>query len=256
MNILILSVMICLGFCLGSFIHCAISRFLPDQTMIQYFKEIIFSRSKCPTCHKKLDILSLIPIFSWLKQRGRCKYCLAIIPIDYLITELIVSIYCLGITYCYNLTVWSIILIFVGLYYALLAIIDFKYLLLPNYLTYPLLLIGLLFAYFDVGLITFYDALFGAIYGYTLLSIPAAVYYLIKKRAGLGGGDIKLLAALGTWLPVTELVNLLLYASIVGITYFIIYKAIVRPIEKNILVPFGSCLLICAYLRLLILSFN
>lgn len=242
------------GLCLGSFIHTAIYRFFPTQTAQDYIYEIALSRSQCPNCHKNLSSLSLIPVFSWLKQHGCCQYCQRAIPIHYPITELIVAMYCLTITVVYGVTVWSLILILLGLYFILLIIIDFKYLLLPNYFTYPLLLMGIIFAYYKVGLVSFDEAVFGTLLGYSVLWLPATLYYLLKRQIGLGGGDIKLSAALGAWLPVTELPTLLFFASIIGIGYFFVYYVTQKPLERKILVPFGSCLLISAYPLLLLLS--
>jgi len=87
-----------------------------------------------------------------------------------------------------------------------------------------------------------------------LLWIPANLYYYIKKRIGLGGGDIKLLAALGAWINYTELPILLILASIMGILYILLLAYFKKIPLKTIIIPFGPCLLISSYAMLLILA--
>lgn len=243
-----------IGLCLGSFIHLAINRYSPEKLGLTYLYDITLVGSKCGHCQHNLDWLSLLPVFSWLLQYRRCKYCQTIIPVHYPLTELAVAGHCLMVISIYGLTITAIILIILGCYFTILAIIDYKYLLLPNFFTYPLLLSGLILAYYQISFITFYDAILGAIYGYALLWIPSVLYYLIKKRLGLGGGDIKLLAGLGTWLHYSHLPTLLILASITGLGYAMIQRIFRKTNIKNMLIPFGSCLLLCCYILLLFLT--
>lgn len=254
---MVIIVLICtglLGLCFGSFIHVAIYRFSPDKAALSYLYDIVFSRSKCVYCYHKLSYLSLIPIISWLIQRGQCRYCHQSIAINYLLVELVISIYCCVMISTYDCTPWTIILIFLGLYFIILAAIDFRYLLLPNYFTYPIMLTGLALSYVEINPIRLIDGGLGIICGYILLWVPAHLYYYFKKHSGLGGGDIKLLAALGTWIHYSQLPMLLVFASSIGILY-VIFGAYFKKIPlKIVVIPFGPCLLISAYIILLQLA--
>jgi prepilin signal peptidase PulO-like enzyme (type II secretory pathway) len=80
-----------LGLVLGSFTTCVVYR-VPRG--LSLWRENNGSyRSFCPQCHAELHTKDLIPVFSWLLQRGRCRYCRAPIPVRYLWIE--ISVLCL-----------------------------------------------------------------------------------------------------------------------------------------------------------------
>ncbi|QWD62232.1 A24 family peptidase [Polynucleobacter sp. MWH-UH25E] len=101
-----------------------------------------------------------------------------------------------------------------------LAYIDLNSFQLPNAITIPLIAIGLIFnavgALLYTGFASPLNSLLGAITGYTLLWTLDQTYFLIKKQHGIGLGDAKLLSALGAWLGVGAIPNILLIASISG----------------------------------------
>ncbi|MWP49590.1 MULTISPECIES: A24 family peptidase [unclassified Gilliamella] len=240
-------IIICLGLCVGSFVYVAYCRYLPTITPCQYLYRICINRSVCSHCHHRLNAWQLIPIVSWLILKGRCYYCKTKISWHYLIVELLISAL-FAITYFdYGLGYQSVILMLLGCYFLLLALIDFKYFLLPDLFTQPLMWTGIMLAYFDMANITLTDALVGVFLGYLLLKIPATLFHLISKKQGLGGGDIKLLAALGAWLPYNCLPLLLFFASLLGILYSLFLHYI---LNKNTLkgIPFGPFLLISGYI--------
>lgn len=105
----------------------------------------------------------------------------------------------------------------------LMAEIDFRSMLLPDILTIPLLLIGLFVACFGLSNMQMEDSVVGAMVGYFL---PVSVCLLIVwyKKDAFGGGDIKLLSALGAWLGVESLLNVIALASILGIVYAIVKR--------------------------------
>ncbi len=110
----------------------------------------------------------------------------------------------------------------------LLAEIDFKTMLLPDILTVPLILLGFWAASSDMGFVSVDESALGAVVGYFL---PAMVSLLIvwRKKDAFGGGDIKLLAAVGAWLGVEKLLYVVLAASVLGIVYGLMRKVKVMP---------------------------
>ncbi|MWP46072.1 A24 family peptidase [Gilliamella sp. Pas-s27] len=239
-------IIICLGLCVGSFIYVAYCRYLPTITSCQYLYRICVYRSACSHCHHRLNAWQLIPIVSWLILKGRCHYCNTKISWHYLIVELLISALFVIIYFDYGLSYQSGILMLLGCYFLLLALIDFKYFLLPDLFTQPLMWFGVILAYFNITNISLTDSLLGIFLGYLLLKVPASLFYLAFKKQGLGGGDIKLLAALGSWLPYIELPILLFFASVLGILYCLFLRYV---LNKNTLkgIPFGPFLLISGY---------
>ena len=91
MSELNISVLI-LGACIGSFLNVVIYR-LPQS------ESVVFPRSHCPHCSEELNQFDLIPIFSWLFLRGRCRYCNKKISIKYPFIEILTSILFLLISF-------------------------------------------------------------------------------------------------------------------------------------------------------------
>ncbi|MBE6443715.1 MAG: prepilin peptidase [Alphaproteobacteria bacterium] len=105
----------------------------------------------------------------------------------------------------------------------LMAEIDFRIFLLPDILTVPLLLLGFLASSLNMGFVAFNESAIGAFIGYFL---PVLVSLLIvwRNKDAFGGGDIKLLSALGAWLGVEGLLYVIVLASVLGIVYSLIRK--------------------------------
>ena len=105
----------------------------------------------------------------------------------------------------------------------LLAEIDYRSFLLPDILTVPLLLLGLVAAVLNMGFITIEESVLGAVVGYVL---PVAVSLLIVwyKKDAFGGGDIKLLSAIGAWLGIEGLLYVIALSSVLGLVYALIRR--------------------------------
>ena len=105
----------------------------------------------------------------------------------------------------------------------LLAEIDARTMLLPDILTVPLLLMGFFTASADMGMVSVTECALGAVIGYFL---PVLVSFLIVwyRKDAFGGGDIKLLSAIGAWLGVEGLLYVIMLASILGIIYALVKR--------------------------------
>jgi leader peptidase (prepilin peptidase)/N-methyltransferase len=101
-----------------------------------------------------------------------------------------------------------------------LAYIDLRSFQLPNVITLPMITVGIIFNAVGTppytGLANPISSLLGAITGFTLLWALDKMYYWTKKQHGIGLGDAKLLSALGAWLGMSSMPNILLIASISG----------------------------------------
>jgi len=116
---------------------------------------------------------------------------------------------------------------------ALAGLIDLKVWLLPDFLTIPLLIAGFAVSYFFQPLATIENSIFGAIYAY-LLPLFTTLFMQKYKANPLGGGDVKMMAALGTWLGF-ELFNIALVISFVFFLFLVWQR-------KSKVAPFGPAL--------------
>ncbi len=106
--------------------------------------------------------------------------------------------------------------------------IDRRVLLLPDVLTAPLLIFGFVFACSDASYITATDSAVGAMFGYFMPVLGAAIVYFFKKDS-MGGGDIKILAALGAWMGLYYLAFAILLSLVIFIIIAIIRRSKIGP---------------------------
>ncbi|MDX1402512.1 MAG: A24 family peptidase, partial [Kiloniellales bacterium] len=174
-------------------------------------ESVLLGRSRCRACGHVLSWQELIPILSWLWQRGTCRKCGKVLSVFYPLMELASLCVALVTVVILPLDVvpWGVLF---GWTLLLLAVIDYRTKLLPDVLTLPLILAGLLFAYYfrpDA----FADHLWGAVLGFLVLAGVAHLYRVVRKAEGLGLGDAKLFAAAGAWLSWAALPSVLLLAA-------------------------------------------
>jgi leader peptidase (prepilin peptidase)/N-methyltransferase len=181
-------------------------------------------RSHCPHCTHTLSTIELIPIVSYVALKGRCRYCQKPIGTLYPLVEGATGLLTLLAVVRFGFvvsTVWALVFIY---FLIALIVIDWRELQLPDYLTQPLLWLGLGLALFqddDLTLLTFsgslHAAVAGAILGFMSLWILLVTFKWLTGRDGMGYGDLKLLAAIGAWLGASRVLNVLFVASIIGL---------------------------------------
>ena len=137
---------------------------------------------------------------------------------------------------------------------AVLAYIDLRSFRLPNAITLPLITIGIIFNSIATppytGLANPISSLLGAITGFALLWILDKIYYWTRRQHGIGLGDAKLLSALGAWLGVDSLPNILLIASICGVLGGILWLRYQKQTFHSAF-PFGPFLAFAGIIELL-----
>ena len=132
-----------------------------------------------------------------------------------------------------------------------LAYIDWRTFRLPNFITLPLISLGITFNWLsDFRCTTPSSALLGALLGYGSLWALNTGYRLLKHRNGIGMGDVKLLAALGAWLGWIALPSILLIASLAGLLGGLAWLKWNRQ-QINQAFPFGPFLAIAGIIELL-----
>ncbi|MBQ8138033.1 MAG: prepilin peptidase [Lachnospiraceae bacterium] len=182
---LILSIIIFLyGIVIGSFLNVLIYR-LPKH------ENIATKRSHCMECGYQLKWYDLIPLFSYLFLRGRCRKCGTRISIQYPIIEAVNGILYVLIFLRYGLTIET--LLYCLLFSALLAlsVIDFRTFEIPVGFNIFILILGL------VRVATDYKNWLLYLIGLVSVSLFLFAIFAISKGRGIGGGDVKLMAATG-----------------------------------------------------------
>lgn len=237
-----------LGLCIGSFINVVIYR-LPIMLLYEMQPErfpelpadfsLAWPRSHCPHCYQTLGPLQLLPVISWLWQRGCCSYCGKAIALRYPLIELLHGALFALFAWLWPSPVTALALcLFTSLLIAL-ALIDSRHMLLPDMLTLPLVWGGLLFNATPFGLVSLHSALYGALSGYLSLWFLQIFYRWLRKREGIGGGDLKLFAALGSWLGMESINSVALIASLATLIVFLTGG----HLQQNKLRPFGPALI-------------
>ena len=225
--------------CIGSFLNVCIFR-LPTSKSISDP-----SRSICPNCGDTIRFYDNIPVLSFLVLKGRCRQCNTPISCRYPIVEILSGLFALCVFLKFGLTVQGFI--FYAFISCLLVVtfIDIDHQIIPNVITLPGIPIFFL-ASFAVPDVTYVDSILGLLAGGGSLYAVGWAYYLIKKKEGMGGGDIKLLAMIGALLGWKGVVFTIFTGSAVGTFAGLIVMASKRLIDAKLRIPFGPFLSIGA----------
>jgi leader peptidase (prepilin peptidase)/N-methyltransferase len=196
--------------------------------------------SRCPHCGHVLRWYENIPLLSWLVLRARCSACNAPISARYPLVEAGCAVMFAAIGL--HLGAQPTTLLWCGFAAALLvlALIDWDTTLLPDNINQPLLWAGLIAATLGWTL-PLSAALWGAVSGYLSLFLVTWFYKLATGKVGMGNGDFKLLAALGTWLGASMILPIVLGASVLGAIIGIGMK-LGGQLREGRYVPFGPFL--------------
>lgn len=191
-----------LGLFIGSFLNVCIARIPAGES-------VVFPPSRCPGCGKKLGAAELVPVLSYLVQRGRCCGCRGVISRRYPAVELMTA---LVLAMLYTRFGGSEFVLNAVFYAVLIVVffIDLEHQIIPNRLV--LVLTGLFFAGKALGLgPSWQEALLGSLLGGGLFLALAVV-----SGGGMGGGDIKLITAFGLWFGWAPLLLLMFLAFLFG----------------------------------------
>ena len=219
-----------LGTVMGSAMTCLGDRLAEGKSWVK-------GRSECDACHHELTGRDLIPVVSYLRNHGKCRYCGAKLSSKYLWTELLSGIVFLLIFLKEGMTDGTVIIQW-GLCSALLAlsITDLDCYIIPDRMIVFLILwwfVSLTMKAVNGTLDTHMvmDAVLGACIPSVCVLILSLIMDHVLKKESMGGGDIKLLFALGLYLGLAGSVLLLIVACIIGLIFVVILKQ-----EK---IPFG-----------------
>lgn len=229
------------GAIVGSFLNVCIYR-LPRH------ESIAWPGSHCPGCSHAIPWYDNIPIVSYVLLGGRCRHCAVKIPYHYPVVEALNTLGYIGIVWVFGMG-WAAAA-YALLYSALLVVAgtDLSHKIIPNAVTFPGIILGLLGAGTILPL-GFINGLLGALVGGGILWVLAwASPYLFGKE-GMGGGDIKLLAMIGAFLGWKPALMTIMLGSFLGSVVGVGLIAI-NVIRREDYIPFGPFLVCGALLSL------
>jgi leader peptidase (prepilin peptidase)/N-methyltransferase len=218
-----------LGASIGSFLNVVIYR-LPAKL------SVVRPASRCPSCETPIRARHNLPVLGWLALRGRCAACGVGISARYMLVELAMGVLALAlfsdfagglltadlmVSPDFLLDVVGPFILYLTFLAGLVAItfIDLDWFIIPDSLSLPAIPLGLLASFaagHAVG-VSWLDSLIGAGAGAGVILAIIVGYALVTGREGMGGGDWKLLGAIGAWLGWQGLPFVLFAASIQGI---------------------------------------
>ena len=197
-----------LGAIIGSFLNVCIYRIPRDASIVR-------PGSRCPACAAPILFYDNIPLISYMVLRGRCRKCGRTIPIRYPLVELITAALFVVFYKALGLSLeLPVSLVFVSLL-IVISFIDLDHLIIPDILSLGGLLLGVVFSFFRSSF-AYTDSLGGVLVGAGLLFAIAKLYELIRKREGMGGGDIKLLGMIGAFCGIKGVIFSLVSGSLLG----------------------------------------
>lgn len=202
-------------------------------------------RSRCRACGVALRARELVPVLGWVLLRGRCGRCGAVIPLALVLAEVAGAVVGVGAVALGGGAGGGLALAGFGGALILLALIDAGHLWLPDRVTLPLLLAGLASAWVlpAPGL----DArAWGAAVGWGGLAALGAVYRRVRGRDGIGGGDGKLLGAIGAWLGVAALPWVVLGAAAIGLVAVGVARGFGVRVGAETPLPLGTMMAVAA----------
>ncbi len=245
----------------GSFINVFIYRFPRGES-------VVYPGSRCTICDSYLMFYHNIPVISYVLLKGRCAYCRSGISVLYPVVELLTALLTVLIFHKFGVAVVTAVYILLAFSLIAVTFVDLKYMIIPDVITLPGIVIGFLYnlfitdwnsliagtEYMDLSWAVYsavqvpaVNSFLGIMIGGGSLFFIAIVYKLIRKADGMGMGDVKLLAMLGAFLGVKGVLFTLFVSSLVGSVVGIIV-ILMRRGNFQFALPYGPFLSLGAIL--------
>ena len=269
-----------LGLLIGSFLNVCIYRIPVQEDLFddEIFPELvklrdqyasekkIFSvsippRSFCPRCHHELKWYHNIPVFSWLFLKGRCAFCNTAISVRYPFIELLSAITAVLSLNIFDFSLAAIVSYLICAAFIVITFIDYDHFMIPDIITFRYVALGVVI----IGLNQFYsflpapfsadlfESLYGVLAGSGSLFVIAKTYLWLRKREGLGLGDVKLLLVTGVFFGYQGAFFTIFIGSLVG-SILGIFFMIIRRRSFAQEIPFGPYLCFANFLYMIAMS--
>jgi leader peptidase (prepilin peptidase) / N-methyltransferase len=241
LNLLFLFTIFLLGVFIGSFLNCFMYRLEVGEKPE--------GRSYCPKCKKTLKVKDLVPVFSYIFLKGRCRYCREKISLQYPLVELLTGVLFVFIgfktleTFIFFEVVTLLYLLVVAFFLVLIFVYDLKHFIIPDFANFSL--IGISFAYllfnsfYNQDLQIFLYGIFSALGAFLFFF---ALYYFTEGK-GMGFGDVKFVVFMGFFLGFPNILVALFVSFVLGAIIGLTLIAMKIKKAKN-QIPFGPFLIL------------
>lgn len=250
------------GLLIGSFLNVCIYRLPRDLS-------VVAPRSHCPHCEKMIAWYDNVPLLSWLLLRGHCRHCGAVIPLRYPAVELITGALFFAGVWNFGPTLTALKFCVFAAIMVDLIFTDFEERILPDEFTLGGTAVGVVLAAWVPTRAPLLPLLFPqtAVPSWAVSMLEAgataallsgvlwgigALYAKVRKRDGLGFGDVKMVACIGAFLGLMQGLLGLMFGSLLGSIAGIAYIMLAKKDASSYELPFGSFLGIAAVLVALI----
>ena len=240
------------GLLIGSFLNVCIYRLPRDLSVMSP------ARSYCPGCEQMIAWFDNIPVLSYFLLRGRCRGCREKIPIRYLLVELLCGVMFFVIVYKFGFNLYAGRLVMFSAINVGLFFTDWEERILPDELTKGGFVAGLVWAYFialpmgftmlflPVGTppqwISVAEAAFAGLLAYGAFWTLGWAYERFRGREGLGMGDVKMVAMMGSFLGLMSMLEGIMIGSVLGSVLGLIFIKWKGEDGAQYEIPFGSFL--------------
>ena len=232
-----------LGAVMGSFLNCAAWRIAHGESFLK-------GRSRCPACGHVLGIPDLVPVFSWLFLRGKCRYCGAKVSVRYFLAEVFMAVVTVVCLLRFDLTVLCLRnFVFLCCLFCL-SLVDLEDYTIPDgclVISAAVWIAALPFLGWTWKEILLH-LLAAVVFGGGLLVVSLIMDRILKKDS-LGGGDIKLYFVVGLYLGLAATLFSLMVACIMGLLFAFLQKRLGKAKSEQI--PFGPSIAAAAAVMLL-----
>jgi leader peptidase (prepilin peptidase)/N-methyltransferase len=234
-------IIVLFGLAWGSFLNVVIYRLPRGLSLMR-------PPSTCPQCRTRIKAYDNIPLLSYLLLRGKCRACGLKIPVAYPFVELLTPVcflllyarFSLGVPFFASCLFASALIV--------LCFIDLYHQILPDEITLPGLALALLYSGFRPDM-TLRQALVGAVVGAGFLLAVYGAYLLLRKKEGLGMGDVTMMLLVGAYLGWVKAFFTLLVGSFVGALVGLFLMSF-RKKDFQFALPFGTFLAPAAFFAL------
>lgn len=244
MEIYMYVLVVIIGLIIGSFLNVCIYR-IPRK------ESISFPPSHCFSCDHDLKPKDLFPVLSYLFIKGRCRYCGEKISIQYPLIETLNSLVYLLLLTHFGLNIQFVFYAILASTLIVVSIIDYYHQIIPNEIVLFTLIIGII--YRVATYIAFNQNLFDVVKQSILGFLIGGGFYLlifILTRGNMGGGDIKLMAALGIWLGTVDTVIAIFLTFMIGAVVSVFLLATKIKGRKDA-IPFGPFIVLGTFITIL-----
>jgi len=236
-----------LGVIIGSFLNVVALRYNSGMTL--------HGRSKCFSCGKNLSWYELIPIFSFMFQKGKCVSCKSKISWQYPLVEALAGIIFVLVFYKFPpvslyTSVDTIFYLLVTCLMLVITIYDIKHKIIPDVWVYSFSALAFIKLFISPELSIVVPSIMSLLAG-PILALPFALIWVISKGKWMGLGDAKLILGIGWLLGLEAGISAVTLAFWIGAALSVIWVYVVfRKMKMKYEIPFGPYLILGMYIVL------